>query len=86
MPSRPEPSTATAARYGLAEPSMPRCSKRGPPGTRIICVRLLPPHAAYAGDQVAPEVGAPTPMRLYELTVGATIGGDGARVVEHARR
>ena len=62
-----------AARYGLAEPSMPRCSMRGPPGTRIICVRLLPPQAAYAGDHVAPESGAPTPMRLYELTVGATI-------------
>ena len=72
-PSRPEARIATAARYGFAEPSTERCSKRGPPGTRIICVRLLPPQAAYAGDHVAPEVGAPTPIRLYELTVGATI-------------
>ena len=71
-PSRPEARIATAARYGLAEPSTERCSKRGPPGTRIIWVRLFPPHAAYAGDQVAPDVGAPTPIRLYEFTVGAT--------------
>ena len=32
MPSRPAASTAVAARYGLAEPSMPRCSMRGAPG------------------------------------------------------
>ena len=47
-----------------------RCSKRGPPGTRIIWVRLLPPHAAYAGDQVAPcAVLWPDPDRLWESIV-----------------
>ena len=52
---------------------MARISIRPGAGIRIACVRLFMPYVAYAGDQVAPEVGAPTPIRLYELTVGAPI-------------
>ena len=65
------PSSAAAARYGFAEPSTERISMRPGAGMRIACVRLFMPYVAYAGDHVAPDVGAPTPMRLYELTVGA---------------
>src|SRR4051794_28544820 len=71
MPSMPVASRAAAARYGFAEPSTERISMRPGAGMRIACVRLFMPYVAYAGDHVAPDVGAPTPMRLYEFTVGA---------------
>ena len=64
MPSRPAARTAVAARYGFSDPSIVRSSKRPPAGTRIIWVRLFPPYVTYAGDHVAPEVGAPTINRL----------------------
>ena len=42
MPSRPATSTAACNRYGLAEPSAKRSSKRPASGMRIMCVRLFP--------------------------------------------
>jgi hypothetical protein len=65
--------TAACMRYGLAAPLGRRNSKWPLPGTRTMCVRLLPVHVTVLGDQVAPERVRGALMRLYELTVGLVI-------------
>ena len=65
--------TTACSRYGLAAPSGRRSSKRPLPGTRTMCVRLLPVQVTLLGDQVAPESVRGALMRLYELTVGLVI-------------
>ena len=61
------------SRYGFAAPSGSRISKRPLPGTRTMCVRLLPVHVTVFGDHVAPESVRGALMRLYEFTVGLVI-------------
>ena len=51
-------------RYGFTAPSGRRNSKRPGPGTRTMCVRLLPDHVTLFGAQVAPEVVVAAFIRL----------------------